>query len=138
LGPGSYKLVRIGTGNTTAVTGTPASVVTVNGSGMVVGGTASLRVTGGELYVDICATPTAYAVTGGGTYCTGGSGVAVGLANSQTGVNYQLQLGGSNTGLPVAGTGSAISFGNQTTAGTGTHTFVRLWSPCETATLVLV
>ena len=51
LALGSYKLVQIGSGNTTAVTGTPATSVTVNGSGA--GGTASLRVAGGELYLDI-------------------------------------------------------------------------------------
>jgi len=35
--------------------------------------------------------------------------VAVGLSGSQSGVDYQLQIGGANTGSPVAGTGSAIS-----------------------------
>ncbi|WP_281297601.1 Ig-like domain-containing protein [Flavobacterium limnophilum] len=64
--------------------------------------------------------PTAYSVTGGGAYCSGGTGVAVGLGNSQIGVNYQLQIGGVNTGSVVAGTGAAISFGNQTVAGTYT------------------
>ena len=53
LSGGSYKLVQIGAGNTTAVTGTPAGSVTVNGSGMVAGGIASLRITGGELYLDV-------------------------------------------------------------------------------------
>jgi autotransporter-associated beta strand protein len=47
----SYKLVQIGSGNTTAVTGTPATSVTINGSGAA--GTGSLRVTDGELYLDI-------------------------------------------------------------------------------------
>ena len=51
LALGSYKLVQIGSGNTTAVTGTPATSVTVNGSGAV--GNASLRVAGGELYLDV-------------------------------------------------------------------------------------
>ncbi len=64
--------------------------------------------------------PTAFAVTGGGAYCAGGTGMAVGLANSQSGVSYQLQLGGLDTGSPVVGTGSAISFGLQTAAGTYT------------------
>ena len=50
------------------------------------------------------------------------AGVAVGLANSDTGVNYQLYVGGiTAVGSPVAGnTGSAINFGNQTNAGTYT------------------
>ncbi|RXM45934.1 hypothetical protein BOW55_15115, partial [Flavobacterium sp. YO12] len=64
--------------------------------------------------------PTAYAVTGGGTYCTGGIGFAVGLSNSDSGVSYQLQLGGVNNGTPVIGTGTAISFGTKTAAGTYT------------------
>ena len=66
------------------------------------------------------ALPTAFTVTGGGSYNAGGSGVAVGLSGSQTGVNYQLFIGASTTGSPVAGTGAAISFGNQTAAGTYT------------------
>ncbi|RYY34178.1 MAG: hypothetical protein EOP46_14285, partial [Sphingobacteriaceae bacterium] len=59
--------------------------------------------------------PTAYNVTGGGAYCSSGSGVVVGLSNSQTGINYQLQNNNVNTGTAIAGTGAAISFGNQIT-----------------------
>ena len=64
--------------------------------------------------------PNVYNITGGGSFCSGDTGVAVGLANSQSGVNYQLQINGSDTGLPVAGTGFALSFSNQTGAGTYT------------------
>ena len=64
--------------------------------------------------------PTAYTVTGGGTFCTGGSGVAVRLSGSKTGIKYQLKQGGADTGLSVKGTGSAISFGLQSVAGTYT------------------
>jgi hypothetical protein len=65
-----------------------------------------------------CTPPTAYSVTGGGTYCSGGAGVAIGLANSETGVSYQLYRsnGGSPLaiGSPASGTtGSAIDFGTQ-------------------------
>ena len=68
-----------------------------------------------------CTAPTtSYTVTGGGSYCSGGTGVAVGLSSSQSGVTYQLYVGASTTGSTVAGTGSAISFGNQTAAGTYT------------------
>jgi len=70
--------------------------------------------------VSINPLPTAYSVTGGGSYCAGGTGVAVGLSNSETGVNYQLKKDGSNVGSAVAGTGSALPFGNQTGAGTYT------------------
>lgn len=67
-----------------------------------------------------CVEPIAYNVTGGGSYCSGGTGVAVGLSNSQVGVSYQLQIDNVDSGSPVAGTGSAISFGNQTSVGTYT------------------
>ncbi|MFN0015277.1 MAG: hypothetical protein ACKVU2_12085, partial [Saprospiraceae bacterium] len=67
-----------------------------------------------------CVPPTAFDVTGGGAYYSGGTGVTVGLNNSETGVDYQLQNNGSSVGSAVAGTGSAIDFGNQTAAGTYT------------------
>ena len=77
--------------------------------------------------------PAAFNVTGGGSYCSGGSGVAVGLSGSQSGVNYQLVLNGStNVGSPVAGTGSAISFGNQTAAGTYTVVATNVVTSCMT------
>jgi hypothetical protein len=44
----------------------------------------------------------------------------VGVSNSQTGTNYTLYLNGTATSTTVPGTGSAISFGNQTNAGTYT------------------
>ncbi len=66
-----------------------------------------------------CTAPTVYAISGGGNGCVN-PGVAVGLVNSQTGVNYQLKYNGVATGSLVAGTGAVISFGNQTVAGTYT------------------
>ena len=65
-----------------------------------------------------CIPPVAYSVSGGGSYCAGGSGVFVGLTNSDAGITYQLQLGGTNIGTPVSGTGVALNFGLQTAAGT--------------------
>jgi hypothetical protein len=82
----------------------------------------------------LCTTPTAYAVTGGGSYCSGGAGVAVGLENSESGVTYQLKNGVTNVGTPVNGTGSAISFGNQTATGTYTVAATRTTDGC-TATM---
>ena len=66
------------------------------------------------------ATPLTFNVTGGGAYCAGDTlGVTIGLSNSQTGVTYQLIKNDSiNVGAAVAGTGSPLSFGNQTEAGT--------------------
>lgn len=65
--------------------------------------------------------PVAYTVTGSGTYCSGGSGVSVGLSGSETGVNYQLYNGATKVGSPISGTSDAISFGNQLA---GTYTVV--------------
>ncbi len=77
--------------------------------------------------------PIAYNVTGTGGYCIGGAGLPVGLSDSEIGVNYQLQIGGVNTGVPMAGTGNSISFGNKTVAGTYT---VIATSSLETACTV--
>ncbi|WP_445454032.1 T9SS sorting signal type C domain-containing protein [Flavobacterium sp. 25HG05S-40] len=82
----------------------------------------------------VCTQPTAYAVTGGGAYCSGGSGVVVGLANSQLNITYQLKIGGVDTGSPVAGTGSAISFGPQTAVGTYTVEATNANAPCNYST----
>ncbi len=64
--------------------------------------------------------PTAYAVTGGGSYCQGGAGMPIGIANSQLGVTYTLYLGGAPQVPTYAGTGSAMTFGTFPTAGTYT------------------
>lgn len=85
----------------------------------------------GSVTITVNALPTAYSVTGGGSYCSGGSGVPVGLSGSQSGVSYQLQLNGSNSGASVAGTGSDISFGNQISAGTYTVVATNSTSGCS-------
>ncbi len=71
-----------------------------------------------------------YTVTGGGTFCSPGAGLPVGLSNSQSGYSYQLLINGSPAGSPVAGTGSALSFGNQVQS--GTYTVVTTNSGCST------
>jgi len=68
--------------------------------------------------IDVIGLPTAYELSGG-LYCEGDTpaGAAVTLADSDVGVNYQLQIqmgvNWSNVGSAVAGTGSGISFGLQ-------------------------
>jgi hypothetical protein len=69
--------------------------------------------------VEILSLPAAFPVTGGGSRCEVLAGLPVGLTGSVAGVNYKLYRDGvavvpDNT---VAGTGAAISFGNQTIAG---------------------
>jgi len=63
--------------------------------------------------------PVAFNVTGTGSYCQGGPGIPVGLSGSQTGTTYTLYKDAVAQVPTVAGTGSAITFGNQTA---GTYT----------------
>ncbi len=84
----------------------------------------------GSAIISINPLPTVYTVTGGGAYCAGGTGVPVGLNNSSTGINYQLLLGGSPVGAPVAGTGGALSFGLQTSVGTYTVMATNATTSC--------
>ena len=79
----------------------------------------------------VCVTPTAFEVTGGGSFCAGGDGVEIGLANSETGVKYQLKKGDDNVNAPIEGTGSAISFGKIAIAGTYTVVATRTVGGCS-------
>jgi len=74
-----------------------------------------------SIFINVADLPIAYNVTGTGSYCSGGSGLTVGLSNSASGVSYQLQKDGSNTGSAVTTSGGAINFGIQTA---GTYTVV--------------
>ena len=60
-----------------------------------------------------------YTVTGGGTFCQG-SNSAISISGSQVNVSYQLLLDGTAIGSPISGTGSNITFGLQSQAGTYT------------------
>ncbi len=117
-------------------TSAAATSVTLSGAGFTgITGTLTFRIYGwggsstGDMRIDnltlkgnvACATPTAFNVTGGGTTCTG-SGLAIGLDDSEPGISYQLELNAVALGAPVAGTGSAISFGSQT--GEGVYTVI--------------
>jgi len=102
----------------TSTSATPAVIpaVTTTYTVVVDDGFSSVS---GTVTVTVNPLPTRYAVTGGGAYCSGGIGVTVGLASSQTSsINYQLYLGTTAIGSPVPGAGGAISFGNVTTVGT--------------------
>ncbi len=120
----SYQLKRDGVNTGTPVAGTGIAISFGN---QTLAGTYSVVATNttttcshtmwGSVSVSINPIPTLSSVTGGGSYCSGGTGVVVGLSGSQTGVSYQLKKDGVNSGTPVSGTGNAISFGNQTLAG---------------------
>lgn len=105
---------------TTAATGT-YTLTAINACGTT---TATAAVT-------VNALPSIYNVTGGGSACQGSAGVAVGLDNSTSGVNYQLMNGASTAGAAVAGTGTVIAFANQTTAGTYTVVATDATSGCS-------
>ena len=114
--------------NSASITGATTATLTINPTTTADAGTytcvitdmASCSVTSANAVVTINPSPSAFNVTGSGAYCTGGTGVAVGLSSSVSGINYQLKDGASDVGAPVAGTGAVISFGNQTTATTYT------------------
>ncbi len=74
--------------------------------------------------------PDAYAVTGGGSFCAGGTGVHVGLAYSISGISYQLYNGPSPVGAPVAGSNSGLDLGLITTPGTYTAVATNPISGC--------
>ena len=65
-------------------------------------------------------TPSAFNVTGGGTFCTGGSPLTVGLSGSQNGLVYSLYRDNVFTDRTLNGTGSGLSFNDITTGGTYT------------------
>jgi hypothetical protein len=123
----TYQLYNGATavGSTVAGTGAAISFGAQNTSGTYTvrstnNTTSCVNTMTGSAVVVINPAPTAYNLTGGGAYCSGGAGVAIGLDNSATGINYQLFNGAATVGSPVAGTGSAITFGSQTGAGTYT------------------
>jgi len=113
-----------GGGGTWSTSGPTATVSATTGS--VCGVTTGVATITYTLPTSLCTAtkpvtvnplPSLYTVTGGGSYCAGGSGVHVGLNGSTIGVLYQLYVGGVIVGLPLAGTGAPLDFGSQTTAG---------------------
>lgn len=84
----------------------------------------------GDATVSINPLPVAYNITGGGNYCAGGTGVLVGIDNSENGINYQLYNDAGAVGTPVAGTEAALSFGSYTTAGTYAVSAVNATTGC--------
>ncbi len=95
----------------------------------------------GSVTIAIDALPSVYAISGGDTICSGAPGLPIGLSGSNTGIEYQLYNGTSTVGTPVAGTGSALSFGTFTTAGTYTIVAHNPFTTCVsnmTGTAVIV
>ncbi len=68
-----------------------------------------------RLFVD--PTPIVQQITGGGSYCDGGIGVEIGLADSETGISYQLLRNNNPTGNVIEGNNEAVTFGAITQEG---------------------
>ncbi len=134
----NYQLFVGGITTGAPVSGTGASIdfglKTIAGSYTVVATNATTGCTSimtGSVAVSINPLPTVYAVTGGNPYCTGGTGSVIGLAGSNTGISYQLYNGTATVGSPQAGTGSALTFGLQTLAGTYTIVASNISTGCS-------
>ena len=82
-----------------------------------------------------CVPPHQYSVTGGGSFCSGGSGVYVGINYTDVGVSYQLLLGGSPVGTPLTGSGAPRSFGLQTAPGVYTVRATNTTTSCTSIML---
>ncbi|MBX2906723.1 MAG: hypothetical protein KF744_11835, partial [Taibaiella sp.] len=153
LGAGTYTVTfsvsgaSSSTGNTAvlsmgASSGTftvPSALLSASGSTTVTvtavsNGVCSSTVSSGNTAnFTVNAASAAFAMTGGGSYCTGGSGVAIGISTSSSGNNYQLYRGASTVGSAVAGTGSAINFGTFTATGTYTVMSTNTGTGCTRA-----
>ncbi|MDR6843819.1 HYR domain-containing protein [Flavobacterium granuli] len=107
-------------GSRTAQTYTPPSLTQTMWYRRTVSSDACAADTSPAVKITVNPLPTVFTVTGGGAYCAGGVGLPIDLSGSQIDVNYQLLLGGIADGDPIVGTGSAITFGNKTAAGTYT------------------
>src|SRR5262249_16291057 len=125
-------------GGAVAGTGTAISfgLQTVAGTYTVLATSASTGCTAamtGSASVVVNALPAVYTVTGGGSYCPGGSGVNIGLTGSDVNTSYQLFVGGTATGSTVSGTGTTLNLGLGTTVGTYTVLATSTVTGCSVA-----
>lgn len=103
------------------------SVTTINAAGTATGVAAGIALISYSLpsgcittkAVSVNPLPVAFFVTGGGTFCTGTPVAPIGLTGSVSGVTYNLYNGTTLAGT-MAGSGSALSFGAYTVAGSYT------------------
>jgi hypothetical protein len=129
--------------NSTLYSGVTTAILTITSAGFnlnsnqyrcVISGTAPCGLLNSNAgIITVNPAPAQFTVTGGGSYCIGGNGVAVGISSSANGISYQLQLNGINNGTPVAGTGNALNFGNKTAAGNYTVIATNATTGCTNA-----
>jgi hypothetical protein len=105
----------------------PAGIYSITATNPITG---CIKNMSGTPTVVIKPSPTVYAVTGGGNYCAGGAGMPVGLANSASGVSYQLYHNTSALGVPVMGSGASVNFGLHTLAGMYTVRATNIGNAC--------
>ncbi len=74
------------------------------------------RTLSAEIIIQTRNAPNAFNLSGGGASCSGAP-VNIQLSNSQIGVLYQLKRGSTPVGSSIPGTGNALSFPPQNTAG---------------------
>ncbi len=125
----SYKLYQDGSPTAVSINGTGSPLnfgfQSATGSYTVVassGGTPNCSITmTGSAAVIANPLPAVNNVTGGGAYCAGGGGVAIGLDFSNSGISYQLYKGTTAVGTPVLGTDGPIYFGLHTALGSDYH-----------------
>ena len=140
VGGFSYQLMNGSTPTGTAMLGNGAAidfgiqsttgVYSVKASNVTTSCSSNMSATAN---VTVNPRPAVYSVTGGGSYCAGGTGVAVGLIGSSYGINYQLYNGSSAIDLPIGGTGSPLNFGLHTLAGTYTIKATNVLTGCTNA-----
>jgi len=117
---------------------TNTAIATASGTGIIRGLTAGTCLISYSLgagcaitgIVSVNPLPVIHTVTGGGSFCSGGAGVHIGLNTSEPGINYDLLLGP----LPITtlpGTSSPLDFGLQTAAGTFTAIAVNPATSCS-------
>jgi PKD repeat protein len=125
----------------------PASAGTVSGTGLSAtvavnasfSGTLGIKVRGNNqcgngiwsqaLNTTVHPVSAFFWISTGGGYCTGSQGIEVSLSGSDTGFDYELLLSGNPTGNIMAGTGSMLNFGYQTSQ--GIYTIIAYSDYCE-------
>ena len=119
----SYQLKRnnANIGSPIEGTGNPMTFANLTQAGTytvlatnTVGNTSRMMST--EIIIQTRNAPNAFNLSGGGASCSG-TPVNIQLSNSQIGVLYQLKRGSTPVGSSIPGTGNALSFPPQNTAG---------------------